>query len=421
MGGGKGALSPAIDLVNIKDGLWHQVHVVSDGTTISYTFDGKQMASMSLATAETYLGGSQYAYFGFTGATGGLSELQQVKLDALTATTDKGALLQIGGGGTGVEPTFTVNGNATNTSPHVYLVTPDALMQQGSVISNTRVDLTKTFDITFDVNLGNKANGADGMGFVFENDPLGNKALGSVGGGKGMLGINNGLGIEFDTFQHPDDPSDIPDDHTNFVNTMGGGNGALSPAIDLGNIKDGVWHQVHVVSNGTTISYTFDSKQMASMSLATAENYLGASQYAYFGFTGATGGLSEPQQVRLVGLNATAQDGTQLQITGGGTGTNRIISGAGGNTVMTGGPGNDVFVYSPGFGNETITDFSHTAGDHDIIDLRAFHFASAYDALNHVTVNGTDSIFNFGNGDTLTVQHSAFGNVTNLLANDLLI
>ena len=40
---------PVKDLGNIEDGQWHRVHVVSDGQTISYTFDGVQMSSLSLA------------------------------------------------------------------------------------------------------------------------------------------------------------------------------------------------------------------------------------------------------------------------------------------------------------------------------------------------------------------------------------
>src|SRR6185369_569562 len=319
--GGK-ALTAAKDLGNIEDGAWHQVHVISDGQTISYTFDGVQMGTMSLATAETYLG-SQYAYFGFTGGTGGLSELERVRLDTLTATAQDGTQLQIGnasGGGTGQEPTFSDNGSAINTAEHVFTITPDLAGQHGSVMSGTRVDLSKTFDITFDINVGNNDNGADGMGFVLHNDPLGNKALGAAGGGKGMSGIKNGIGIEFDTYYNATNPDDIVNDHTNFMNTNGGK--ALTAAKDLGNIEDGAWHQVHVISDGQTISYTFDGVQMGTMSLATAETYLG-SQYAYFGFTGGTGGLSELERVRLDTLTATAQDGTQLQIgntSGGSTG-----------------------------------------------------------------------------------------------------
>src|SRR5207244_5442165 len=120
-GGGNVALSAVTDLGNIEDGAWHQVHVVSFPQPRSSALDGVAMSSLSVATAETYLGGSQYAYFGFTGGTGGLSEQEQVRLVAPDATTEDGTLLQIGGAGQ--EPTFTVNGDASNTGSHVYTVT----------------------------------------------------------------------------------------------------------------------------------------------------------------------------------------------------------------------------------------------------------------------------------------------------------
>src|SRR5262249_10191372 len=80
-------LSPVKDLGNIEDGQWHQVHVISDGQSISYTFDGVQMSSLSLASAKSYLT-SQYAYFGFTGGTGGgPSEQEQGRLRKIRAAT----------------------------------------------------------------------------------------------------------------------------------------------------------------------------------------------------------------------------------------------------------------------------------------------------------------------------------------------
>src|SRR5262249_32697835 len=96
-----------------------------------------------------------------------------------------------------------------------------------------------------------------------------------------------------------------------------------------------------------------------------------------------------------------------------------VISGLAVTDRLTGGLGNDTFVFAPGFGNDTITDFSRAVGNRDIIDLSAFHFASGTDALSHAVANGADTVFNFGNGDTLTVQNTAAGNITNLLVDDL--
>src|SRR5262249_18786303 len=149
---------------------------------------------------------------GITNGNGNLNAGKVVTLtvafsEAVTVTTGQAA---------GQEPTFTVNGNAINTATHAYTVTPNASLQHGSVVSDVRVDLSKTFDITFDINVGNNDNGADGLAFVLHNDPLGDQALGGLGGNLGMFGIKNGIGIEFDTYDNTEAPNDIVNDHTNF-------------------------------------------------------------------------------------------------------------------------------------------------------------------------------------------------------------
>src|SRR5262249_44013175 len=281
------------------------------------------------------------------GITNGNGSLNAGKVVTLTVAFSEAVTVNIGP--PGQEPTFTVNGSAINTATHAYTVTPNAQNQHGSVVSDVRVDLTKTFDITFDINVGNNDNGSDGMAFVLHNDPLGDQALGGLGGNLGMFGIKNGVGIEFDTYDNTEAPNDIANDHTNLDNTgvlYNANNAALSPVMDLGNIEDGQWHQVHVVSDGqTAISYTFDGVQMSSLSLASAESYLG-SQYAYFGFTGGTGGVGEQEQVRLDALTATAENGTLLQIGGPSSGTPTLALNDGGVATYTGGSGSNSLIFS---------------------------------------------------------------------------
>ena len=47
------------------------------------SFDGNAVATLTQDIATSYLGGSQSAYFGFTGGTGGLHNLQEVHLASL--------------------------------------------------------------------------------------------------------------------------------------------------------------------------------------------------------------------------------------------------------------------------------------------------------------------------------------------------
>src|SRR5262249_20376878 len=153
-------------------------------------------------------------------------------------------------------------------------------------------------------NLGGKDAGGDGVGFVLENDPAGINAIGAAGGGQGLTGIQNGLGITFAT--------NAATDQTRFVKTADGS--AQSVAVGLGNIEDGQWHQVHVVSNGQTISYTFDGAQMGAISLAAAKALLNGSTFAYFGFTGDTSAATEEEQIQLLKLDATAEGGQQINL-----------------------------------------------------------------------------------------------------------
>ena len=53
-------------------------------------------ATLTGDLADSYLADSQFAYFGFTGATGGLTNLQQVEVDGLDATLAGGTRVIFG-------------------------------------------------------------------------------------------------------------------------------------------------------------------------------------------------------------------------------------------------------------------------------------------------------------------------------------
>ena len=96
-------------------------------------------------------------------------------------------------------------------------LTPDEPYSEGIAYNTSRLDLNNTFEIEFEIYLGNKNDlGADGITFVMHNDPRGFEASGSYGEGMGYGNMGRGgswiapsVAVEFDTYQNftQNDPS----------------------------------------------------------------------------------------------------------------------------------------------------------------------------------------------------------------------
>ncbi len=145
-------------------------------------------------------------------------------------------------------------------------------------MSKGRVDVREDFQISFDVYLGTKDGGADGISFILHNSPLGNGATGAPGVGLGVYGIQNGIAIEYDTFNNGVTAGDIATDHTNFVDTdKAGTNKTITSANSLGNIEDGQWHDVEVSWDATAknLTYRFDGQQVGALSQRHRRSILG--------------------------------------------------------------------------------------------------------------------------------------------------
>ena len=99
--------------------------------------------------------------------------------------------------------------------------------------------------------------------------------------------------------------SDIAADHTSFLGT----NSAFATTpVALPNIENGAWHPVVVTWNAATqtLSYTIDGQPMGTpLTSNIATQFLGGSNFAYFGFGAGTGGLSNTQSVRNINVTAT--------------------------------------------------------------------------------------------------------------------
>ncbi|MGO8600312.1 calcium-binding protein [Rhizobium ruizarguesonis] len=72
-------------------------------------------------------------------------------------------------------------------------------------------------------------------------------------------------------------------------------------------------------------------------------------------------------------------------------GSDTIVGGAG-NDTLRGVGGNDAFVFKPGFGNDTVTDFSAGAGIGDVLDISNDIFADFASVLAAATQVGADTV-----------------------------
>ncbi len=109
-------------------------------------------------------------------------------------------------------------GTAGNMANGCIRLTPDLPYAEGIAYNTTKLDLTNYFEIQFDLYLGDKEEGADGITFVIHNDVRGFDAYGQWGEcmGYGRFNpyqpgnsIDPSVAIEFDTYQNPfqNDPS----------------------------------------------------------------------------------------------------------------------------------------------------------------------------------------------------------------------
>ena len=78
--GGGSLLSPVVDLGNIEDGGWHTVSLDWDPVSnqLQYRFDGALVAVVNRDFTSLDFAGDPNVFFGFTGSTGGSSNLQKV-------------------------------------------------------------------------------------------------------------------------------------------------------------------------------------------------------------------------------------------------------------------------------------------------------------------------------------------------------
>lgn len=201
---------------------------------------------------------------------------------------------------------YFANGDARALGNGCYRLTSATDWQNGSVWYADKIDLTKDFDLEFELNFGNKdANGADGIVFVMQT--VGTSAIGLQGGGIGFEGFSPSLGIEFDDWQNTN-MNDIASDHIAILRNgsvdHSSINSLAAPVSALpggGNIEDGSNHLVRISweASSNLLEVWFDCAKRQSLNLDISGSIFGGQNEVFWGFTSATGGSSNVQTACL--------------------------------------------------------------------------------------------------------------------------
>lgn len=121
---------------------------------------------------------------------------------------------------------FFMLGNADYMEGGCIQLTPDKPYSEGIAYNNAKIDLNYSFEISFDIFLGDKDEGADGITFVIHNDVRQFEAFGTYGECMGYgrwnpeyaFGnyISPSIAIEFDTYQN-ERQNDPMSDHVAYL------------------------------------------------------------------------------------------------------------------------------------------------------------------------------------------------------------
>jgi hypothetical protein len=224
---------------------------------------------------------------------------------------------------------YVTNGSATMVAPGVLQLTNGSTQgQQGAAWSPNTLDLSQSFNYSFQMNFGSNSGGADGMAFVLQRAAAGTAALGNDGGNLGFGGfatynqasgtaVSASLAVEFDTYQNSGanlpntgDPSYdhiMVEENGNVIHSGCPGNVVsangtcpIQASPSSGNIKDNIWHDINITWNSGThvMQVFFDGSLRMTYTRDIVGQLFGGNTCVNVGFTGSDGGVTNDQRVR---------------------------------------------------------------------------------------------------------------------------
>lgn len=189
---------------------------------------------------------------------------------------------------------FQLNGDASQIDCFCYQLTPDLNLQTGTVWSPTMLSLNDPFDFEFEIFLGcNGQTGADGLVFVLQ--PVNTTQIGTTASGLGYIGITPSIGVEIDSYTNTWDPacdhmainSNGVVDHNIAANNLAG-------PLCLPTVADCSYHTLQIIWEPTTNTFTaiYDGIHQLTYVNDIVTSIFNGNPNVYWGFTAGTGGMS---------------------------------------------------------------------------------------------------------------------------------
>ncbi|MBI3141283.1 MAG: gliding motility-associated C-terminal domain-containing protein [Bacteroidetes bacterium] len=204
-----------------------------------------------------------------------------------------------------VHAQFSMNGAAVKKGDSLYQLTPAVASRAGSIWDSTKLDISTSFDISFNLRFGCNNPGGKGIAFVLQNDNAGLKALSTNSGGMGYQpSILKSMAIEFDT--QNDGTNDVANDHI-AIHQNGSQNlllaGPTSIYLDYKNVEDCGLHRVRVQYTAATnqLVVYVDCQQRLLAKIDLENDIFGGNKKVYLGFTASNGSSATPHLVQYLG------------------------------------------------------------------------------------------------------------------------
>lgn len=213
---------------------------------------------------------------------------------------------------------FKVMGTATYMeNPDCILLTPDEPYSEGLAYRTEKLDLTRYFEIEFDIFLGADDAGADGITFVIHNDERGYDAFGTWGECMGygrwskwyLRGnyIAPSVAVEFDTYANPRQNDPLTDHVAYLENGTNFHESYWSNEQDDYNLEDDRMHNFRFRWDPVNqeISVFLDGMLVHRGKRNLIDDIFGGATDVIWGFTASTGRKSNLQYFCLRRLTRT--------------------------------------------------------------------------------------------------------------------